>query len=75
MTFERRGCLISMERWSFEEWTKEGTELGDRISIEDWIEFKDQAKKVVFKISFSLWEKMGFEMQGRIVDALRKLYG
>lgn len=79
--FERRGALISMEHWCVEkpverEFNGKMCEImGERIILEDWIEFKNPDGKVILKMQFFLWREMGFELQGRLLEELRKLYG
>ena len=70
--FERRGALISLEHWCVE---KDEKVEGVRVKLEDWIEFKDQDGKLILRMQFFLWRQLGFELQGRIIEELRKNYG
>ena len=72
MTFVRRGCRITMERWSLE--TDGGKGL-DREILADWIEFKNQDEKTILKMSINLWNHLEYELQGHILERMRKLYG
>jgi len=72
MTYRRDGCPLSMERWSEE---KDGSMGTDRVVLEDWIEFKNADGKTILKVAFSLWSHLGFELQGRLIEEMKNLYG